>query len=49
MSGIRLTKIAKNSEQISHFIDPASLTDRVGFQKTPFFQTSRSLRPVGNI
>jgi len=27
MSGIRLTKIAKNSEQISHFIDPASLTD----------------------
>ena len=33
MSGIRLTKIAKNSEQISHFIDPASLTDRVGFQK----------------
>ena len=36
MSGIRLTKIAKNSEQISHFIDPASLTDRVGFQKSLF-------------
>ena len=31
MNGAKLTKIAKKCEQISHFIDPSSLTDRVGF------------------
>ena len=33
MNGVKMTKIAKNSEQISHFIDPDALTVRVGFQK----------------
>ena len=34
MNGVKLTKIAKKSEQLSHFMDSSSLTDRIGFLKS---------------
>ena len=34
MDGVKLTKIAKKSEQISQFIEITSLTERFGFQKS---------------
>ena len=32
MSGVKLSKITKKSQQISQFIDPTSLTDSDGFK-----------------
>ena len=40
MSGVKLTKIAKKSEQISHFIDSSSLTDRGWFLESSKYKLS---------